>query len=172
MQLISTGDEKAFAELMHKHLAAILNFNRQYLSMEAEDITQEAFVRLWSKAPEWKDKGISPKAWLMRVSYNLCIDALRKQKNQALDGQDITLVNSNETIEQQFINRSDFQQQILELNALPERQRTAITLCAYHGLNNRQAAAVLNISVDALESLLARGRRKLKQLFKQYNNSE
>ncbi len=172
MQLISKGDDKAFAMLMHKHLAAILNFNRQYLSSEAEDIAQEAFVRLWNIAPKWKDKGVSPKAWLMRVCYNLCIDVLRKQKTLALEEQDITLVDPNLTIEQQIINQTDFQQQLLELNALPERQRTAITLCAYHGLNNKQAASALDISVDALESLLARGRRKLKQLIKQQHNSE
>ena len=172
MLLISKGDKNAFAVLMQRHIAALLNFNRQYLSTEAEDIVQEAFIRLWNKAPEWQDKGISPKAWLMRVSYNLCIDTLRKQKTISLEDQQTTLVDPNVTIEQHVINRSDFQQKIQQLNALPERQRTAITLCAYHGLNNKQAAAVLDISIDALESLLARGRRKLKQLLKQQNNAE
>jgi len=172
MQLISKGDKNAFAVLMQRHIAAILNFNRQYLSTEAEDIAQEAFIRLWNKAPEWQDKGVSPKAWLMRVSYNLCIDTLRKQKTTSLEDQQTTIVDPNVTIEQLFINRSDFQQKIHQLNTLPERQRTAITLCAYHGLNNKQAAAVLGISIDALESLLARGRRKLKQLLKQQNNTE
>lgn len=166
MLLIAKGDKNAFAVLMQQHLTAVLNFNKQYLSLEAEDITQEAFVRLWNKAPEWQDKGISPKAWLMRVSYNLCIDELRKQKTVSLEDQNISLADLDDTIEQRLINRSAFQQQIAALKSLPERQRTAITLCAYNSLNNKQAAAVLDISVDALESLLARGRRKLKLLLK------
>ena len=172
MLLIAKGDKNAFAVLMRQHIASVLNFNKQYLSLEAEDITQEAFIRLWNKAPEWQNKGISPKAWLMRVSYNLCIDTLRKQKTLALEEQEICLVDPQNTVEQQLIERSDFQHQLNALNTLPERQRTAITLCAYHGLNNKQAAAVLSISVDALESLLARGRRKIKQQLKKQSDSE
>lgn len=164
MKRISAGDQHAFTVLMHRHLAGVVNFNKQYLSEEAEDISQEAFIRLWNKAPEWEDKGISPKAWLLRVSYNLCIDTLRKRKTvslghaaHALDIAANIAAQSNET-------ESDFQQKIATLDRLPERQRSAITLCAYNGLNNKAAAKVMNISVDALESLLARGRRKLRHL--------
>ena len=163
MQRIANGDKAAFTVLMHRHLAGVVNFNKQYLSEDAEDISQEAFIRLWNKAPEWQDKGISPKAWLLRVSYNLCIDSLRKQKTVALDAQKNTSTDSLITEETAYLARADFQQQIQALKDLPERQCSAITLCAYNGLNNTEAAKVLNISVDALESLLARGRRTLRR---------
>ena len=164
MKKISAGDHHAFSVLMHRHLAGVVNFNKQYLSEDAEDISQEAFIRLWNIAPEWEDKGFSPKAWLLRVSYNLCIDTLRKRKAVSLDDADNALYISAYTEEHGYVMDSDFQKKIETLKCLPERQRSAITLCAYNGLNNKEAAKVMNISVDALESLLARGRRKLRRL--------
>ncbi|WP_036300469.1 sigma-70 family RNA polymerase sigma factor [Methylomarinum vadi] len=165
MALIAQGDRQAFGELMHRHLPAVVNFSKQYLPQEAEDICQEAFLRLWNKAPDWQDQGFSPKAWLMRVSYNLCIDELRKRKADALEDRDMQLSDIRSSGERQLAAQSDLRQQMLALQTLPERQRSAITLCAYSGLNNKEAAEVLNISVDALESLLARGRRTLKKAF-------
>ncbi len=161
---IATGDKKAFALLMHRHLPAVLNFSKQYLPQDAEDIAQEAFIRLWNKAPEWQDKGISPKAWLMRVSYNLCIDELRKHKALAMPEQQLELIDPGIADEKLLIAQSDLHQQMLALKSLPERQRSAITLHAYNGLSNQESAAVLNISVDALESLLSRGRRTLRRM--------
>ena len=172
MQMIANGDKTAFSMLMNRHIAVVLNFNKQYLSEEAEDITQEAFIRLWNKAPDWQDKGISPKAWLMRVSYNLCIDELRKRKTVLLEDTYPNLIDTQPTHEQTLVIQSDFQLQLSALNTLPERQRSAITLCAYNGLNNKQAAIVLNISADALESLLARGRRTLKKLLRKQQTME
>lgn len=165
MVRIATRDKQAFAALMNRHLAAVLRFNTQYLPQEAEDITQEAFIRLWNKAPTWKDQGVSAKAWLLRVSYNLCIDELRKYKAETLDEQTMDRVNPSLSEEDRLGVHDDFRWRMNALQALPERQRTAIALCACSGLNNREAAAILNISVDALESLLARGRRALKQQF-------
>lgn len=166
MVKIAKGDKQAFAELMHRHLPAVLNFNKQYLPQEAEDITQEAFLRLWNKAPDWVDQGYSAKTWILRVSYNLCIDQLRKHEMQPLDEQVLNIVDHQKTDEQLLTEQADFKYKIQALAALPERQRSAITLCAYNGLNNTEAAKVLNISVDALESLLARGRRTLRQKLK------
>ncbi len=165
MALIARGDKHAFGELMQRHLPAVTNFNKQYLPLEAEDISQEAFLRLWNKAPEWRDQGLSAKAWLLRVSYNLCIDELRKRKADALEDRELQLSDEHASGERLLAARADLQQQMLALQALPERQRSAITLCVYSGLNNKEAAAVLKVSVDALESLLARGRKTLKKAF-------
>ncbi len=165
MQRIAEGDRNAFGLLMRRHLPAVMNFNRQYLPLEAEDVAQEAFIRLWKKAPQWRELGVSPKAWLMKVSYNLCIDELRKRKTETLDDLPMQIADPSGSSERFWGARSDLQQQMRALNALPERQRSAIVLSVCSGLNNREAAAVLNISVDALESLLARGRRTLKKTF-------
>ncbi len=167
MACIAGGDKAAFSQLMQKHLAMVLNFNKQYVPLTAEDITQEAFIRLWKKAPDWQDKGISPRAWLLQVSYNMCIDELRKNKTVSLDDQSLPMIESSRSDEQILESQSDILQLLQALKKLPERQRSAITLCACNGLNNQEAAKVLGVSVAALESLLARGRRTLRNLHAQ-----
>lgn len=169
--LIAQGDKSAFAQLMGKYLPAVTGFTMRYFPQktDAEDIAQETFIRLWCKAPVWEDKGISVKAWLFKVAYHQCIDQLRKQKNQFNYDEQPAVVDELACIDRLIGVEADLSIQKVALQGLPERQRTAIMLCAVKGLSNRDAAAVLGISIDAMESLLARGRRKLKQLFNQAN---
>lgn len=171
LALIAQGDKVAFAHLMQRHLPAVTGFAMRYFSQktDAEDIAQETFTRLWCKAPVWEDKGISVKAWLFKVAYHQCIDQLRKQKNQFNYDKEPVVIDEFACVDRLMGVESDLSIQKLALQGLPERQRTAIMLCAVKGLGNSDAAAVLGISVDAMESLLARGRRKLKQLFIQAN---
>lgn len=130
----------------------------------AEDVVQETFLRLWRHASKWKPKGAKFETWLYRVAMNICVDQLRKTKREApeeaaperadgADRQDQTLFLS----ERRFAIDEALEQ-------LPERQRMAITLCHYQELSNIEAAEIMEVSVDALESLLARGRRKLRDL--------
>lgn len=167
MQWIALADKEAFTVLMRRYLPAILAFNRQYVPHDAEDIAQESFIRLWNNAPQWQEKGISPKAWLLRVSYNQCIDRLRKNQPVELDEHVPEKADAMASIERLMQAESDLLQQRKALRHLPERQRSAIVLTACSGLSNKDAAAVMGISIDALESLLARGRRTLKDLFEQ-----
>jgi len=171
LALIAQGDKSAFAQLMRKHVPAVTGFAMRYFSQktDAEDIAQETFIRLWCKAPAWEDKGVSVKAWLFKVAYHQCIDQLRKQKNQFNYAEEPAVIDESACIDRLMSVETDLSIQKLALQGLPERQRTAIMLCAVKGLSNSDAAAVLGISVDAMESLLARGRRKLKQLFIQAN---
>jgi len=178
LALIAQGDKVAFSQLMQRHLSAVTAFAMRYFSQrsDAEDIAQETFIRLWCKAPVWQDKGVSVKAWLYKVAYNQSIDQLRKQRLEYKPDYDENIVDENAFIERLINIESDLAMQKIAISALPERQRTAITLCAIKGLSNNEAAIVLGISVDALESLLARGRRKLRTLYKQTiasnNNNE
>ncbi len=167
MQWIAQADKEAFSALMRRYLPAVLAFNRQYVPQYAEDIAQESFIRLWSKAPQWQEKGISPKAWLLRVSYNQCIDQLRKNQPVELDEHVPAQADATASVERLIQAESDLLQQRKALQHLPERQRSAIVLTACSGLSNKDAAAALGISIDALESLLARGRHTLKMLFEQ-----
>lgn len=171
LRLIAQGDKLAFGQLMQRHIAAVTGFVMRYFSQktDAEDIAQETFIRLWCKAPVWEEKGISVKAWLFKVAYHQCIDQLRKQKNQSNYDEQPVVVDELACIDRLIGVEADLSIQKVALQGLPERQRTAIMLCAVKGLSNSDAAAVLGISIDAMESLLARGRRKLKQLFNQAN---
>jgi len=168
LALIAEGDKQAFSQLMKRYLPAVINFSMRYFPQrsDAEDIAQETFTRLWCKAPVWQDKGISVKAWLFRVAYNQSIDQLRKQKPEYLADYDENIIDEAAFIESMMDIDVNLAIQKLALDTLPERQRTAISLCAIRGFSNSEAAIVMGTSVDALESLMARGRRKLKKIYK------
>lgn len=126
---------------------------------------QEAFLRTWLKAPDWRDErqpgGARFTTWFTRVVVNLCIDRRRKPIMSPLDlAADLpsTEISGFDTVAQgETRNRL-----LAALAALPERQRAALTLCHWDGMTNIEASEVLGISVGALESLLVRARRTLR----------
>lgn len=130
----------------------------------AEDAVQETFLRLWRNASKWKPQGAKFETWLYRVAMNICVDQLRKTKRDVPEDAAPERADSADRQDQSlFLSERRFA--IDEaLEKLPERQRMAITLCHYQEMTNIEAAEIMEISVDALESLLARGRRKLRDL--------
>ena len=128
---------------------------------EADDIAQETFIKLW-KNPQQVKEGSALRSWLMRVASNAAIDRARKRKPEAMDEvAEITdgRANVEETL-QQSAAASVVDQAIA---ALPERQRLALTLVYFEGQSNIEAAAAMDATVEAVESLLSRARRALKQ---------
>jgi len=166
MGKIAAGDKSAYTEFLKRYLSAIVDFAWRHVGrrVDAEDVAQEAFIRVWSKAPNWRAQGPSPRSWLYRVTYHLCIDELRRRHRHGSLQDSGPLTDPGATPEDNLLRQARIGQVVEALGALPGRQRTAISLCAYHGLSNKEAAATLNITVEALESLLSRGRRRLRQL--------
>lgn len=164
LQQTGNGDKDAFARLLSTHLDSILAFVKRFVpeQAEAEDITQEVFTRVWQHAHRWQQREQSPRSWFFRIAYNLCIDFLRKQKETTDNLDSLLSFNTPE----QALHDSQEQARINNaMDTLPERQRTALYLCVYQGLSNKEAASIMEISTDALESLLARGRRSLRNYF-------
>ncbi len=128
----------------------------------AEDMAQEAFLRLWKQAPDWQAKA-QIKTWLHRVTHNLCIDYLRKQSRYS-DGELPDVEDPGPDVHQLREQRQLSDKVAEAMQKLPARQRVAISLVHFEECGNIEAADIMDISVDALESLLARGRRKLKEL--------
>ena len=127
---------------------------------EAEDVAQEALIRLWKIAPDWRQGEAKVTTWLYRVVANLCTDRLRKARGVALDAVAEPADESRgpaETLLEQA--RMDALQ--AALGDLPERQRQAVVLRHIEGLGNPEIAEILEISVEAVESLTARGKRAL-----------
>lgn len=161
---IARGDRQAFSELLDTLLPTLLVFIRRYVheASQAEDIAQETFLRVWQRAADWQPREHSPRSWIYRIALNLCIDSLRRQKNttdsldELIDGQ---------SPEYDTIAQNQHQHLHTAIAQLPERQRTALYLCAFQGLSNKEAAAIMNLGVDALESLLSRARRSIRQYF-------
>ncbi|WP_306153108.1 RNA polymerase sigma factor [Roseovarius sp. MMSF_3281] len=128
---------------------------------EAEDVAQEAMLRLWRVAPEWRQGEAKVTTWLYRVVANLCTDRLRRSgRGVALEAVPEPEDDARGPHERmQEAARLDALQD--GLNILPERQRQAVVLRHIEGLSNPEIADVMEISVDAVESLTARGKRAL-----------
>lgn len=159
------GDPRAAEALVRAHMARIVGLARRLLgdAAEAEDVAQDVFVQAWKIAPRWREREAKFSTWLHRVALNACYDRLRKRGRWV--GEEETAMNTPDPAPHaaEYILRDQRAARVrAALMTLPERQRAAIALCHYEEMSNIDAAATLEISVDALESLLARGRRGLK----------
>ena len=168
MQAVCMGDRSAYQTLVKQHLRSISHYAYRLLGnqKDTEDITQEAFLRLWSNAQKWQADKSKLTTWLHRITHNLCIDYLRKQGRMqtqaAFDDETIdSLANDNESSNED--NEDEMQLLRAAISSLPENQRSALSLCHYQGFSNKEAAAIMNISVKALESAIARAKRSLRE---------
>jgi RNA polymerase sigma-70 factor (ECF subfamily) len=131
---------------------------------EAEDVTQEALMRLWRTAPDWRAGEAKVTTWLYRVTANLCIDRLRKRRvGPDLDAIPEPSDDAPSVTEglQQAARARALEQALMQL---PERQRQAVVLRHIEGLSNPEIAQIMDIGARAVESLTARGKRALEAL--------
>ena len=157
------GDVAAFRSLVDRHLSGVLAVARRMLrdDTEAEDVAQDALLRLWRSADGLEVGAHGLRPWLRRVVSNLCVDRMRS-------GRRITVV-------EEVPERAEPATQLAELEArdvsqrvdaalkdLPDRQRMALTLFHYEGLSQVEVGRIMGISDEAVESLLSRARRNLK----------
>lgn len=164
MAAIVAGDQRVYADAVRRHARPIAIYAYRMLGSEseAEDIAQETFLRLWTQAARWQPGKAALSTWLHRIAHNLCIDFLRKSKTALANELSDEFVDEQMTAEAMLDNDIDYNLLQVALGQLPERQRSALVLTHYQGLSNREVAGILEVTVDALESLLARARRSLK----------
>lgn len=160
---VSRGEPTAVRQLLDRRLPRILALARRMLNDadEAEDVAQETFLRAWKQAKAWKPGAARFDTWLHRVALNLCYDRLRRRREIATD-MPPEQVDTGPAPDAGLMGAELSRRVEAALAALPPRQREAIVLCHHQGLGNIEAAALMELSVEALESLLARGRRALK----------
>ena len=163
IERVARADPAAVQALVTRKLPRMLALARRMLgdAAEAEDVAQEVFIRAWKQARNWKPGAGKFDTWMHRVALNLCYDRLRRRREIPTEAPpeqtdpapraDAAMVTAE--IEERVHHAID---------ALPERQRTALILSHYQELSNIEAAELLGISVEAVESLLARARRTLK----------
>ena len=158
------GDRRAASILVERHTDKIyaVCFRTLRSRPAAEDAAQETFLRLWKHASKWRPKGAKFETWLYRVAMNICFDQLRKTKREAPE--ESAPERADESPRQDERVFAAERRLVVDeaLASLPVRQRAAINLCHYQELSNIEAAKIMDVSVDALESLLARGRRALR----------
>jgi RNA polymerase sigma-70 factor (ECF subfamily) len=129
--------------------------------MDAEDVAQEVFVRIWKQASRWREGEAKFDTWVHRVALNLCYDRLRGRREETREEMPDE-VDPAPLPEAGLEARAQDQRVRDALAALPARQREALVLNYYQEMSNVDAAALMGISVEALESLLARARRNLR----------
>jgi RNA polymerase sigma-70 factor (ECF subfamily) len=160
---VGAQDPAAVRTLVSRKLPRLLALATRMLGdrMEAEDVAQEAFVRIWKQAPQWQEGEARFDTWIHRVALNLCYDRLRgRREDPVADLPDE--VDPQPLPDLQLEARARDERVRAALAALPVRQREALVLNYYQELSNIEAAALMGITVDALESLLARARRNLR----------
>jgi len=160
---IGLGDRAAASELVSRRMPAMLSLARRMLGdpAEAEDVAQEVFLKVWRHAGSWRPGHAKFETWMHRVALNLCLDRLRRSSRRSLElhpGLEDPRASATRSLDE----RQRARRIRGALVRLPVRQRAAIVLCYYQGRSNIEAAEILGVSVDALESLLSRARRALK----------
>ncbi|ALK34549.1 RNA polymerase sigma factor [Burkholderia plantarii] len=164
---IAQGDDKAAAALVTRKLHRIVALAYRMLgdAAEAEDVAQEVFVRVWKYARSWREERARVDTWLHRIALNVCHDRLelrsRRRETDALDPG--LQADTGPTPVALWLAKSLRERVQDALATLPVRQREALVLTYYQELGNAEAATAMALSVEAVESLLARARKSLRQ---------
>jgi RNA polymerase sigma-70 factor (ECF subfamily) len=163
MVRVARGDEQAFRLLARRHLPAMLGLARRMLgnAAEAEDVAQEALMRVWTHAPRWQPLA-QFRTWLTRIVVNLCLDRKRRAPWVALEEAG-DIVDPAPGAGEQAETFERERTVAAAIDKLPPRQREAIMLTYGEGLSNAQVAEVLDTTVSAVETLLVRGKQNLRR---------
>lgn len=160
--LYANGDSAAARALTLRLTPMALRVATRMLGdgSEAEDVAQEAMLRLWRVAPEWRQGEAKVSTWLYRVVSNLATDRLRKRRGVSLE-EAAEPEDGKPAAVDVMIDADRAEALQVALAALPDRQRQAVVLRHLEGLTNPEIARVMEIGVEAVESLTARGKRAL-----------
>ena len=167
MVLFARGDGDAARLLTQRLLPRALRHAARVLgdAAEAEDVAQEAMMRLWKAAPDWRSDGpAQPATWLHKVVANLAVDRLRRARRATGLEPEMaeTIPDTAPGVEARMVTADRMAALDAGLATLPERQRQAVVLRHIEGMSNPDIAEILEIGVEAVESLTARGKRALK----------
>lgn len=160
---MAQGDTRALEVLADRHGPPLMRLAYRMLddAAEAEDVTQEAFVRLWDRAAGWVSHGGGVAGWLRRTATNACIDRMRRRSRLA-DAPDVDRPDESPGAER-MIDAARLGTLVQRaLATLPERQRAAVVLTYYEEITNAAAAEILDMHLKAFESLLFRARARLR----------
>ncbi len=170
LMALQAGDGQAFNMLVRHHAERFYRVAYRYTAhpAEAEDVVQEAFLKLWERPGMWEARrNIAFTTWFYRVVVNICLD--RQKKKRLLPLLDEAFVpDTRDTQEEVVIGHRRQTELEAQIAALPERQRTALNLCFYEHLSNQEAAQVMGVRLKALQSLLMRAKQTLKERLQEY----
>jgi RNA polymerase sigma-70 factor (ECF subfamily) len=165
---VAARDEQSFRVLMQRHMPRAIRLAQRIVNnaAEADDIGQEAFMRVWNHAADFDPERARFTTWLYRIVVNLSVDRARQPRLRPIEEAASVAAASSAPVDAMIVRE---QEMLLKdaVAALPERQRAAIALFHAEGLSGREAANAMGLSEKAFESLLTRARQSLRQKFEQ-----
>lgn len=166
LQALACGDAAAFSLLVQRHAPRVLAFARAVLGnpTEAEDVTQDVFIKLWQRPQTYDPRRGAFTTWLFQVTRNAALNHRERVRGRETpwDEDAAEPVDESPGPEEFCGLIEDAARFTAAVGALPEAQRSALALVYSQGLSGREAAAALGVSAKALESLLVRAKRSLR----------
>jgi RNA polymerase sigma-70 factor, ECF subfamily len=178
MARTALGERLAFETLVLRHERSVLNLIYRFLGdrNRAEDLAQEAFLRVWQAANGYKPSSRFT-TWMYRIVANLCLDELKSAWRKRLvlfhaftsddsrsDDEGVGDFSDGAPSPEDLVLSKERSDRVAHaLKSLPRTQRLALILNRYDGLSYDEIAKVLGCSVSAVDSLLVRGKRNLQK---------
>jgi RNA polymerase sigma-70 factor (ECF subfamily) len=177
MGKVAQGDVQAFENLVYRHQRRILNLIFRFIGdrAQAEDVAQDVFLRVWQASKNYEPKSKFT-TWIYRITTNLCLDLLKSAHHRQIfvhphvhaerpdEGDELFSCSNKTRSPEDLLLAAERSRQIsTALQNLPSNQRLAIILKKFDGLSYHEIAQVLGCSVSAVESLLVRAKRSLRE---------
>lgn len=168
---IAAGSERAFTLLVARYADRVgqLAIRYTFNEADAQDIAQDVFLRVWQTADRWQPGTAQFSTWLHRATVNACIDHHRRKKRWSWLGLDndgeteiAQFADPNIGAEEQMLGQEALSIAQSAIEALPVKQGMALTLSTGEGLSNQEIASAMGLSIGAVEQLLVRARRSLR----------
>ncbi|MTJ82794.1 MAG: RNA polymerase sigma factor [Telmatospirillum sp.] len=162
---VAAGNAAAFEALARRHMRRVVAVAQGVVGnpSDADEIAQEAFMRVWEFADRWTPGRARFTTWLHRIVLNLAIDRCRKPQWIALDAAGEIADDRDPPAHDRLARRERRDAVELAMETIPPRQRAAVTLFYFEGLSGKAAAEALGISTAAFEQLLLRARRSIRE---------
>lgn len=160
---MQSGDHVAYRQVLDHHLGQLMAYATRLTGSvtDAEDIVQETFVRLWTTRHRYDPSKARLSTWLHRIAHNQFVDSYRRAKTRKPEHDEDSSVQGPDDLLESATQGQLVSQALMQLD---ERQRSALVLVHYQGMPHKEVADILDVSVDALESMLRRSRKKLKDI--------
>ncbi len=166
MLRVQDGDKAAFRLLVTRHIDRIVGTARRIVGpAEAEDVAQDVFLKVWTARDQWSPGQAAFRTWLYRVAVNRCIDRIRRVRPGSIDEVPEIADDAPGPLDE-CERREDGTRLRAAMEHLSEQQRTAITLYYHESLTAAEVAEIMGLRLNAVESLLKRGRQKLRTVLK------
>jgi len=172
MLRVREGDDTSFGLLLERHRGPVVHFLYRMVQNQAvsEELAQEVFLRVY-RSRETYEPTAKFTTWLFRIATHVALNSIRDRKKekghesldeQLLDGVERQVADEQPTVEQEMVQRVKLREVRQAIEALPAKQRAAVLMHKYEGLDYAQIAGVLSCSESAIKSLLFRAYESLR----------